>query len=93
VWHRANKDETYEIHLKRQREWREYYDEIQAKRKVYREAKKPKENRRKILYYLNNDSTYANRIKPATMQKLENGKYIWTKLIKSLSSFLCLFCP
>lgn len=77
----GNKDDTYQKHLERQRE---YYEnnkqEIQAKQKVYRDANKPKENKRKVLYYLNNDPDYANRIKPSTMQKynikLQNGKYI-----------------
>ena len=62
-----------------------YYDnhkeEILKQQKEYKPSiPKEAKARTKILYYLNNDSEYENKIKPITMEKhkikLENGIYI-----------------
>ena len=62
-----------------------YYDnhkeEILKQQKEYKSSiPKEAKERTKILYYLNNDSEYKNKIKPITMEKhkikLENGIYI-----------------
>ena len=62
-----------------------YYDnhkeEILKQQKEYKSSiPKEAKARTKILYYLNNDSEYKNKIKPITMEKhkikLENGIYI-----------------
>ena len=62
-----------------------YYDnhkeEVLKQQKEYKSSiPKEAKARIKILYYLNNDSEYKNKIKPITMEKhkikLENGIYI-----------------
>jgi hypothetical protein len=62
-----------------------YYDnhkeEILKQKKEYKSSiPKEAKAKTKILYYLNNDSEYKNKIKPITMEKhkikLENGIYI-----------------
>jgi hypothetical protein len=62
-----------------------YYDnhkeDILKQQKEYKSSiPKEAKARTKILYYLNNDSEYKNKIKPITMEKhkikLENGIYI-----------------
>lgn len=73
---------AYQKHLKNvQTYYGNNKDEIQKKQKKYRENNPKKENRRKIIYWLNKSNDYQYKIQQKTIdkydiKKLDNGRFI-----------------
>ena len=78
---RAAGNDSYEKHKESQKKYYESNKEdLLAKQKAYRQSNKEAQNRRKIIYQLNNSAVYKNRIQQKTVDKysikLVNGVYV-----------------